>query len=164
MTATGEASFSELVAQLDYSMLIVTVAARGRRAGCLIGFATQVSIRPPRFLACLSVKNFTYRVARDADLLVVHFVTEADGELAELFGGETGDKIDKFERCQWRPGPEGTPVLCQLKNWFAGRILERIEFGDHCGFLLEPIEGEAGRGESTLTFHRAKRIEPGHAP
>jgi flavin reductase (DIM6/NTAB) family NADH-FMN oxidoreductase RutF len=162
--AGAETSFSDLVAQLDYSMLIVTATANGERAGCLIGFATQVSIHPPRFLACLSVKNRTFRVARSADLLVVHFVTEDDGELAELFGGETGDEVDKFARCEWHPGPDGTPVLEQLENWFAGRILERHDFGDHCGFLLEPIEGEAGRSERTLTFHRAKAIEPGHEP
>jgi flavin reductase (DIM6/NTAB) family NADH-FMN oxidoreductase RutF len=159
-----ETSFEQLVAQLDYSMLIVTAAAGGQRAGCLIGFATQVSIHPPRFLACLSVKNRTFRVARDADVLVVHFVTNEDGELAELFGGETGDQVDKFARCAWRCGPNGTPVIEQLENWFAGRVLERQDFGDHHGFLLEPIEGEAGRGEQTLTFHRAKRIEPGHEP
>jgi flavin reductase (DIM6/NTAB) family NADH-FMN oxidoreductase RutF len=159
-----ETSFEQLVAQLDYSMLIVTAAAGGERAGCLIGFATQVSIHPPRFLACLSVKNRTFRVARDADVLVVHFVTNEDGELAELFGGETGDQVDKFARCAWRRGPKGTPVIEQLENWFAGRVLERQDFGDHHGFLLEPIEGEAGRGEQTLTFHRAKRIEPGHEP
>jgi flavin reductase (DIM6/NTAB) family NADH-FMN oxidoreductase RutF len=54
--------------------------------------------------------------------------------------------------------------LTALENWFAGRIIERIEFGDHWGFLLEPIEGQAGQADSTLTFHRAKRIEPGHEP
>jgi flavin reductase (DIM6/NTAB) family NADH-FMN oxidoreductase RutF len=162
--ASGEVSFSELVAQLDYSMLVVTAAADGERAGCLIGFATQVSIHPPRFLACLSVKNHTYRVARRASLLIVHFVPADAADVAELFGGQTGDEIDKFARCDWRPGPEGAPIVGALTNWFAGRVIERLDFGDHCGFLLEPIEGQAGRGEGTLTFHRAKRIEPGHPP
>jgi flavin reductase (DIM6/NTAB) family NADH-FMN oxidoreductase RutF len=97
-------------------------------------------------------------------VLVVHCVTEDAGELAELFGGETGDDIDKFAHVQWRPGPSGAPVLAALDNWFAGRIVERIPFGDHCGFLLEPIEGEAGGSPDSLTFHRAKRIDPGHAP
>jgi flavin reductase (DIM6/NTAB) family NADH-FMN oxidoreductase RutF len=164
MSTTRKASFSELVGQLDYSMMIVTAAARGERAGCLIGFSTQVSIHPPRFLACLSVKNRTFRVAQAADVHVVHFLTEEDGELAELFGGETGDEVDKFERCEWHPGPGGAPVVSALENWFAGRVLQRLDFGDHCGFLLEPIEGEAGHGDSTLTFHRAKAIEPGHEP
>jgi flavin reductase (DIM6/NTAB) family NADH-FMN oxidoreductase RutF len=163
MTA-ARPTFEELVSQLDYAMFVVTTAAGDERAGCLIGFATQVSIDPPRFLACLSVKNHTYRVARRARVLVVHVVPENAEELAELFGGATGDDVDKFSRCAWRPGPDGAPVLEELENWFAGRILDTVPFGDHVGFVLEPIEGEAGRSEDPLTFHRARRIEPGHEP
>jgi flavin reductase (DIM6/NTAB) family NADH-FMN oxidoreductase RutF len=161
---TDSVSFAELVSQLDYAMFIVTTAAEGERAGCLVGFASQVSIHPPRFLVGLSVKNRTYRVALRAEVLVVHFVPEDATELAELFGGETGDEVDKFAACDWRPGPDGAPILSELENWFAGRIRERFDFGDHCGFLLDPIDGEAGRGQSSLTFHRAKRIDPGHNP
>lgn len=148
--------------ELDYSLFIVTAASKGERAGCLIGFASQTSIHPPRFLACLSVKNRTYRVALGSELLGVHFVPAEAEELAELFGGETGDEVDKFARCAWRPGPGGLPVLTELEDWFAGRVLERIPFGDHCGFLLEPLEAEAHRSSAPLTFRRAKWIEPGH--
>ena len=162
--AAGTTSFAELVAQLDYAMFIVTTATNTERSGCLVGFATQASIHPPRFLVGLSDKNHTFQVARDAEVLVVHFVDEEATRLAELFGGETGDETDKFAQCEWRPGPDGAPILADLDNWFAGRILERLELGDHCGFLLEPIEGQAGGSPDTLTFHRAKRIEPGHAP
>jgi len=157
--------FQRLMAQLDYSLLIVTAASDEERAGCLVGFASQVSIHPPRFLVGLSVKNRTYRVARaGSGTLVVHFVPEEAEDLARLFGGETGDEVDKFTRCRWQPGPGGAPVLGDLEDWFAGRVLERIPFGDHCGFLLEPIDGEAHRSGSPLTFRRAKWIEPGHAP
>ena len=158
------ASFAQVVAQLDYAVFIVTTAAQGERAGCLIGFASQVSIHPPRFLACLSVKNRTYRVSRGAKVLTVHFVSEDDLELAELFGGETGDETDKFARCEWSPGPGGAPVLSELEDWFAGRVLDRLPFGDHWGYLLKPIDGQAHRGGSPLTFRRAKWIEPGHEP
>jgi flavin reductase (DIM6/NTAB) family NADH-FMN oxidoreductase RutF len=158
------APFPKVVAQLDYPMFIVTTAADGERSGCLVGFATQVSIHPPRFLACVSCKNHTYRVGVRANVMVVHFVPEDEEGLAELFGGETGDEIDKFERCDWSEGPDGVPVIRTLENWFAGRVLERYEFGDHVGFVLDPIEGEAGQGHETLTFRRAKWIEPGHEP
>ena len=157
-------SFPRLMGRLDYSMLVVTAAGDGELSGCLVGFATQVSIHPARFLVCLSVKNRTFRVAQRASTLAVHFVPVEDEELAELFGGETGDDVDKFERCEWRPGPDGVPVLCALENWFAGRIIDRIDFGDHHGFLLEPIESHGGRGEGSLTFKRAKAIDPGHEP
>jgi flavin reductase (DIM6/NTAB) family NADH-FMN oxidoreductase RutF len=157
--------FQHLMAQLEYSLFIVTVANGEERAGCLVGFASQVSIHPPRFLVGLSVKNRTYRVASGgATVLVVHFVPTEAEELAVLFGGETGDDTDKFARCAWREGPGGAPILDDLEDWFAGRVLERLPLGDHCGFLLEPIDGEAHRSGSPLTFRRAKRIEPGHPP
>jgi flavin reductase (DIM6/NTAB) family NADH-FMN oxidoreductase RutF len=156
--------FQRLMAQLDYSLFIVTVAAGEERAGCLVVFASQVSIHPPRFLVGLSTKNRTYRVASGADVLVVHFVPEQAEDLAVLFGGETGDEIDKFARCEWSPGPHGAPILAELEDWFAGRVLDRLPFGDHCGVLLEPIEGEAHRSGSPLTFRRANWIEPGHEP
>jgi flavin reductase (DIM6/NTAB) family NADH-FMN oxidoreductase RutF len=156
------ATFNSLVGDLDYPMFIVTACAGGERAGCLIGFATQASIDPSRFLVCLSHKNRTYRVGVKAELLGVHFVPEEAEDLAELFGGQTGDEVDKFERCAWRPGPGGTPLLDDCPNRFVGRVLERMDCGDHDAFLLEPVLAERGTHSEEFTFHRAKRIEPGH--
>jgi flavin reductase (DIM6/NTAB) family NADH-FMN oxidoreductase RutF len=144
--------------------IVTTVAPDGERSGCLIGFATQISIDPPRFLVGLSDKNRTYRVARRAEHLAVHFVPEDGEELAELFGSETGDEVDKFARCAWHEGPAGLPILDDLPNWFAGRIRERIPAGDHDALILDPIAAAREAEEQELTFHRAKRIEPGHAP
>jgi flavin reductase (DIM6/NTAB) family NADH-FMN oxidoreductase RutF len=159
---TPQTGFAELAQELDYSMIIATCAAGDDRAGCLVGFTTQTSIYPPRFLVCLSRKNRTFRVARDADTIVVHFVPAHATALAELFGGQTGDEVDKFARCAWRAGPGGAPVIEELPDWFAGRVLERLDLGDHVGHLLAPIEGEAGRGDRPLTFHRARHLEAGH--
>ena len=160
--ASTEQTFQELVAQLDYPMFIATVAADGERAGCLIGFATQASIHPPRFLAGISDKNRTHRVALRAGSMAIHLVPADATELAELFGGETGDEVDKFERCAWQPGPDGVPLLDECPNRFVGRIIERVDFGDHTGHVLEPIAAEADEESGQLGFHRAQRIEPGH--
>ena len=160
--AAAEETFQRLVAQLDYPMFIATVAAGGERSGCLIGFATQSSISPPRFLAGISDKNRTFRVASDADTMAIHLVPEDAGELAELFGGETGDEVDKFARAEWREGPGGVPLLDRCPNRFVGRIVERIDFGYHVGMVLEPFFAEADEESAQLGFHRAKRIEPGH--
>jgi len=60
-------TFGQMVGELEYSMFIVTVRAGAEQAGCLVGFGCQSSIDPPRFLACLSRTNHTYRVATRAD-------------------------------------------------------------------------------------------------
>lgn len=159
---TAPDAIHELVGELDYPMFIVTVATAGDRAGCLVGFATQCSIEPPRFLLCLSNKNRTFRLAQEAEVMVVHLVPDEATELAELFGGQTGDEVDKFARCGWSPGPGGAPLLDECRNWFAVRILERLETGDHWAFLLEPFEAASDTREEPFTFHRARRIDPGH--
>jgi flavin reductase (DIM6/NTAB) family NADH-FMN oxidoreductase RutF len=155
-------AFEGLVGNLEYPMFIITARAPdGEPLGCLVGFTTQASIDPPRFLACLSHNNRTFRRGRDATMLGVHAVPADAGDLAELFGGETGDETDKFARTPWHEGPEGVPILDRCENWFAGRVLRHWDAGDHDAFLLEPVEGASGEG-GEFTFHRAKRIDPGH--
>ena len=75
-------------------------------ACCLVGFVSQVSIGPPRFLIGVSKLNHTYRVAQHATHPAVHLLTRRHRDLAWLFGGETGDRVAKFDRCSWSPGPE----------------------------------------------------------
>ena len=156
-------AYDVLVGRLDYAMAIVTTAAKGQRAGCLVGFWTQCSIDPTRHLVCVSDKNHTYRVLeRGATALVVHVVPAEAVGLAELFGGETGDDGDKFARCEWSDGPEGLPVLSACRSWFAGRIVDRVRLGDHMGYVIEPFEVRAEDDRDPYTFSLARGIQPGH--
>lgn len=161
MDAELKATFDALVGDLEYPMFIVTARADDERLGCLVGFATQASIDPPRFVVCLSHNNRTYRRGCGAGWLGVHCVPADAGALAQLFGGETRDDTDKFAACAWHDGPHGVPLLDACENWFVGRVLARLEAGDHDAFLLEPVAAGAAPSDQ-FTFHRARRIEAGH--
>jgi flavin reductase (DIM6/NTAB) family NADH-FMN oxidoreductase RutF len=159
---SAEADFSDLVGDLDYPMLIVTAAAGGEKAGCLVGFATQCSIDPPLFAVWLSRKNHTFRVAQEADVLAVHFPSSDDAPLAALFGAETSDEVDKFAQCRWREGLGGVPLLEDCVRWFTGRVVDRIPTEDHVGFLLAPLEAACGSWAGQLGFKSARHLSPGH--
>jgi flavin reductase (DIM6/NTAB) family NADH-FMN oxidoreductase RutF len=159
----AERAFNDLTGELDYSMVIVTTSAGSERAGCLVGFTTQCSVDPPRYLVCLSEKNRTFRVAQSSTAMIVHFPGADKLELVELFGGETGDQIDKFARCNWHEGPMGIPLLDDCPRWFAATILDRVPLGDHVGFVLAPIAASSGGDRGSFLFHRARRLDPGHA-
>jgi flavin reductase (DIM6/NTAB) family NADH-FMN oxidoreductase RutF len=150
-------------AGLDYPVYVVTAAAGGRRSGCLVGFGGQVSIHPPRFSVCISEVNHTHPVALEAEVLAVHLLDRAQRDLAELFGGETGDEVDKFADCAWREGPGGVPVLLDAPRHLVGRVLGHRPLGDHTGFLLEPLEVSGGDLDPMM-FSEAKSLEPGHPP
>ena len=155
--------FDKLVALLDYPMFVVTTRCGDQLSGCLVGFASQVSIHPPRFLAGLSKRNHTYRVAERASHLAVHLIERRHCELARLFGGETGDQTDKFARCAWHAGPYELPILDDAPGWFAGAVVSRYDLGDHVGFLLEPTAGSAPDAfEQLVTFSDVRDLDPGH--
>ena len=153
--------FLKLAGSLNYPVFIVTATDGERREGCVVGFASQTSFNPARFLACLSRANRTYRFARAVDALAVHLVPRAATDLVELFGGETGDDVDKFERCEWQPGPRGLPILAGCESWFAGEIVDRFDLGDHVGHLLAPFVVQFEPGEITY-FRDVTDVDPGH--
>jgi flavin reductase (DIM6/NTAB) family NADH-FMN oxidoreductase RutF len=154
--------FNRFVAGLDFPMFVVTTSDGAQRAGCMVGFTTQASIDPPRFLVCLSVNNHTYQVAREAEVLAVHVLEPGQRDLAELFGGTSGDDVDKFRRCRWDEGPQRVPLLQDCPRRVVCRILEQHPFGDHVGFLLEPLGVAAGTKGQALTFQEVRNVEPGH--
>jgi flavin reductase (DIM6/NTAB) family NADH-FMN oxidoreductase RutF len=93
----------------------------------------------------------------------VHLLPRTHRDLARLFGSETGDRVDKFSRCEWREGPHGMPILNDAAGWFVGEVLNRYDVGDHIGHLLEPVAGDAPeKFEQLVTFADVQDLDPGH--
>ncbi|MFF1369778.1 flavin reductase [Streptomyces virginiae] len=82
---------------------------------------------------------------------------------AELFGGETGDQVDKFARVDRRPSADGSPLLTEACAWFVGPIETRIDAGDHVGFLPAPTEVSppVRTTPALLRYDDVKEIDPG---
>lgn len=152
------------VDHLDPELCVVTAEADGERAGCLVGFSSQCSIRPVRYVVWLSKANRTYDIARRADHLAVHLLGHDQYALARLFGGETGDQVDKFATVDWSRGPHGTVVLGAARAWLVGRVVDHLAGGDHVGFVLAPEASDTGNapGRRPFRLSDADDITPGH--
>jgi flavin reductase (DIM6/NTAB) family NADH-FMN oxidoreductase RutF len=159
---SAEDAFERVAHAGDPPLVIVTVGGPAPD-GCLVGFTSQASMHPPRLLVCLSIANATYRRALDAELLGVHLVPADRLDLARLFGEETADEgADKLARCPWTAGPGGVPLLDDCPTRMVGRVVGRTPFGDHDGFLLEPVDGAAGGSHDILRVRDAAGLHPGH--
>ncbi len=155
-------AFEAAAAANPAPMYLVTAHAGSEQSGCLVGFAVQCSIQPLRFLVCLSKANHTHDVAGRATVLTVHPLYAADAPLAHLFGEATGDEIDKFAACDWRRGP-GTAIVVGDCDWFAGPVVDRVDLGDHTGFVLDVQWCQTSRvDEPRLSFLDVRHFDPGH--
>ena len=159
----AEHVFNTLMAALDSPLIVVTTADERERAGCLVEFHVQSSIEPQRYCVWLSKANYTYRVALYSSHLVIHFLTADDLPLAELFGTQTGDTVDKFAGLPVDSGPGGAPVLRQCPNWLAVRRIALLdEGGDHVCLTTEPVAGQTAGPFRPLRISQAGHLRAGH--
>ncbi|MFB7418222.1 flavin reductase [Streptomyces sp. NPDC056210] len=84
--------------------------------------------------------------------------------LARVFGGETGDRRDKFSDIAWHRRPGESLILDEAPAWFVGRVEGRVDGADHVAFLLAPEAAEnlSGGEAVLLSLHDARDITPGH--
>ena len=114
-------------------------AATASAAGCLIGFAHAVQHQA-------------------AALPRLHLEGEPDLRRRVGGGRRSPSTSSAASSCRWpscsaarpatrstssssahgRAGPGGVPVLDDVPGWFAGRVLDRLDLGDHLGLLPRP--------------------------
>jgi flavin reductase (DIM6/NTAB) family NADH-FMN oxidoreductase RutF len=151
-----------LTERIDYPLFVVTAGAGDEVSGCLAGFVTQSSMEPVQFLVCVSKHNHTYDTVRRSAGLVVHLLGSDQRDVASLFGEATGDEIDKFARVRWSAGHTGAPVLAECAAWVEGRIIDRMDAGDHDAFLINVCASGAGDHEGLFMLADAADFIPGH--
>lgn len=157
------ADFLELVSSADPAMAVVTTGADGVAAGCLVGFHGQSGVAPQHYAVWLSKANHTYRTALEADHLAVHLLATADHELAEHFGTQTGEEVDKFAGHQVEDGPGGVPLLRALTHRLVGRRLAVLDVGgDHACFALEVVQADSEGAFEPLRNSAVEHLRPGH--
>ena len=155
--------FAPVVAQLDIPMVVVTTAAGGERSGCLVGFHSQSSIDPIRYCVWISKANHTCGVIIRATHFAVHFLSDQDHGLAELFGGSTGDTVDKFAHVDLSVGVGETPIINRCSNFLIARRTALVdEGGDHVCIIGEPVAVEF-TPFVPLRISRVADVTPGHA-
>lgn len=157
------AAYDRAVGLVDPAMAALTTVAGGERSGCLVGFHTQCSIDPPLHAVGVSHANHTCGVVGGAERVALHLLDAADAELARLFGTATGDELDKFERCSWRPDAYGVPVLDVAGSWVTGTIVERLVTGDHTCLVVAPYAAGGPGGNRALRLSEVRGLRPGHS-
>lgn len=156
-------AFDLVTRSLDTAMVVVTAAAQGERAGCLVGFHCQSSMDPERWSFWLSKANHTYRVGLHASSFAMHFLGADQHELARRFGSLSGEDTDKFDGLAWQPGDDDVPLLSDCPNRFE---LERVALlddgGDHVSVTALVRRATCSDRFEPLRLSDVLDLQPGH--
>ena len=156
-------AFDQIMASVNPPLVVVTTVAEDERAGCLVGFHAQSSIGPERYCVWLSKANHTYRVALRGRHLAVHFLTADDLPMAERFGTQTGEEVDKFAGLDVSVSEYGVPLVDALPNRI---VLERTALlddgGDHVCLMTRVLDARSVGSFTPLRVSDAAHLDPGH--
>jgi flavin reductase (DIM6/NTAB) family NADH-FMN oxidoreductase RutF len=154
----------DIVAQADPALVVVTTASRDEHAGCLVGFHAQCSIEPFRYAIWISKANHTYEVALFATHFAVHFLGDQDRGLAERFGAETGDSVDKFAGLDWSLSTSDVPVLAGCAAVVFRKETMWDDGGDHICLVGAPVTVASAAAFVPLRVSAVRDLEAGHDP
>ena len=156
------AQISQVYAQLDPPLWLVTAAHGAQHGGFIATTVSQASIvsEMPRQLITVNKRHQTHALIEDSGAFAMHLIDETQLDLVWRFGLQSGRDIDKFASLAFRTGATGSPLLPGVVAWFDCRVEERMDSGDRTVYLAAIVDGQLERSDPPLTSRRFFEIAP----
>ncbi len=147
-------------------LYVVSAEADGRKAGCVINTAVQVTAVPPRISVAVNKENVTAGVIAQARAFALTAIDKtADMPYIGNFGFRSSDTYDKFEKYGCKTAATGSPYspehACAL---FACKLVNTVDVGTHLLFIGEVVEAERLSDEEPLTYDFYHAVLKGKTP
>lgn len=151
---------------LSCGLYIVSAAAGGKDAGCVVNTVTQVTNTPNVLMVAVNKENFTAGAIRQAGAFSVAVLDEtATMELIGRFGFRSSRDLDKFEGVDFALDENGMPFPVEGVNaHFACRLVSEVDAGTHALFLGEVTDCAVHSARPSMTYGYYHRVKKGLTP
>ncbi len=137
-----EHRLKEIMANVNYSLVIVTTSLGDIINGQAVAWFTQASMNPTMVAIGLATNTYTNSLITKSNIFSVNFVSKNRSDLVEHFGYESGRDIDKFSNIEYETLDSGNPLLKEAAAFLDCTVVREINLGDHDFFIGEVIEAD----------------------
>ncbi|MEX0718702.1 MAG: flavin reductase family protein [Planctomycetaceae bacterium] len=116
----------------------------GRETAMLASWVQQAAFEPPMITVAVNRKRYLHDWLEKSPRLALSIVGEKQREFLRHFGKGFEPDEPAFEGIAISRTAHGLPVLDDALGHLAGRIVERMDAGDHVVYLVEIEEAHAG--------------------
>ena len=136
-------------------LYVVSAAADGLRAGCVINTAVQVTSAPPRISIAVNKENVTSGVIVSAKAFALTVIDQTADMLY----------IGKFAKYETHETTLGMPYVPEhAAALFSCRLIDTVDVGTHLLFIGEVEDAERLSGEAPLTYDYYHKVLKGKTP
>ena len=147
--------FRDVVKDFASGVTVVTsLDQKGDPVGATVSAFSSLSLDPPLVLVCLKSYSRSTRAIRHRGAYVVHFLNEAQADVAKKFAV---DQSEKFSNGSYLLNDEGIPCLedCQVRLECA--VYSELPGGDHAIFVGQVVRAVGREGFRPLV-HADRRF------
>lgn len=144
----------------------VSAETEGRRAGCVVNTAVQVTSAPPQISVAVNKENATAGVIAQAGAFAVTAIdVTADMHFIGDFGFHSSSSYDKFAGYEVRRTALGAPFTPEhAAAVFSCRLVSTIDVGTHWLFIGEVVDAEPLDGSEPITYDYYHKVLKGKTP
>lgn len=151
---------------LSYGVYVVSAAADGKQAGCIVNTFAQVTSSPAQVSVAINKENFTTGVIREAGCFTTVALDEsAPMELIGTFGFHTSADTDKFAQWEHAEDEAGMPYpTVHGAARFSAKVIGELDLGTHVLFVGEVTEAETMGTVPPMTYAYYHQVKGGKTP
>ncbi|HTX07784.1 MAG TPA: flavin reductase family protein [Solirubrobacteraceae bacterium] len=136
--------------------IVTTIGADGQPIGMTANSFTSVSLDPPLVLVSVARSAASFAAMEQAQRYAVHILHRHQHDVSSAFARSAAGGAQKFDGVAWHSSADGLPVLDEYLARIDCTITQRVELGDHVGYIARVDAAEAGRGSGPLAFFRGR--------
>ena len=146
----GKQTFRRCCARFATGVTVATVLDdSGEPHGVTVNSFTSVSLSPPQILICLDHSSRILRLFRKSAHFGVSVLREDQQDHSTRFAMRGADR---FQGVPFRAGKEGVPLIEGAIAFFACRVAQVVDSGDHAIFIAEVIDASWTEGRPLLYY------------
>jgi flavin reductase (DIM6/NTAB) family NADH-FMN oxidoreductase RutF len=110
---------------------IVTARYNENMSGFIASWVTQVSFVPQLVMVAVNPLHYTYELITNSNAFAINVLRTDQAELVDLFGKNSGRKVEKFATISYELGRTGSPLLEDCLAFLDCNVAWSKEAGDH---------------------------------
>lgn len=134
---------------------IITASYEGQVSGFIASWITQVSFVPPLVMVAMNPLHYTYDLVTNSNAFAINILRADQVELVDLFGKNSGSKVDKFAKTLYELGSTGSPLIKDCLAFIDCNIMWSKEAGDHIVVVGSIVDAEIVSNGDTLQEARS---------
>ena len=140
---------------ISYGLFVLTSESDGKKNGCIINTAMQVTVSPNRIAVTVNKSNLTHDIIMKSGIFNISVLDiSTDFEIFKHFGFQSGkstEKIEKFNNIRY--SQNGIAYLSKNSNaYISGKVAEKIDLITHTMFIADVTDAQILSDIPSITY------------